>query len=366
MKISIGSKIVEGPWGGGNLFAINLSNYLKERGHEVYYDLSIPDIDLILLTDPRSRSESSSTYNHLEIEKYKQLVNPNVAVVQRINECDERKNTDNINQYYLNASNVADQVVFVSTWLRNIYVNIGMKKEKTSVILAGANQEIFNREKNNTWNRNLPLKIVTHHWSSHKNKGFDIYKKIDEMVDKENWKNRIEFTYIGNMNNDYTFNNSKIVEPLAGNQLSAELKKHHLYVTASINEPSGNHHIEAAQCGLPILYTDSGGIPEYCNGFGLSFDNNNFESKLTEIISNYDMYIEKLKTYPFNSDKMCKEFLSLFEDLVKEKQNSKVDFKTGFQGTFLLIRNKTINKIKVNIFLNIQSFIASLLRKFKK
>ena len=25
MKVSIGSKIVQGPWGGGNLFAINLS-----------------------------------------------------------------------------------------------------------------------------------------------------------------------------------------------------------------------------------------------------------------------------------------------------------------------------------------------------
>ena len=186
------------------------------------------------------------------------------------------------------------------------------------------------------------------------------------MVNKENWKNRIEFTYIGNMNNDYTFSHSNIVKPLAGYNLSAELKKHHLYVTASINEPSGNHHIEAAQCGLPILYTDSGGIPEYCNGFGLNFDNNNFESKLSEIISNYDEYIKKLKTYPFNSDKMCKEFLSLFEDLVIEKQKSKIDFKKGSKGTLLLIRNKTVNKIRANIFLSIQSFIASLLRKLKK
>ena len=96
MKVSIGSKIVEGPWGGGNLFAINLSNYLLERGHSVLYDLTEPDIDLILLTDPRSRSESSSTFNHIEIEKYKKFVNPNVSVVQRINECDERKNTSNI------------------------------------------------------------------------------------------------------------------------------------------------------------------------------------------------------------------------------------------------------------------------------
>ena len=55
MKVSIGSKIVRGPWGGGNLFAINLSNFLLKNGHEVRYDLTEPDIDLILLTDPRSR-----------------------------------------------------------------------------------------------------------------------------------------------------------------------------------------------------------------------------------------------------------------------------------------------------------------------
>ena len=70
MKVSIGSKIVEGPWGGGNLFAVNLRNFLIKNGNKVIYDLSEPDIDLILLTDPRSRSESSSTFNHLEISKY--------------------------------------------------------------------------------------------------------------------------------------------------------------------------------------------------------------------------------------------------------------------------------------------------------
>ena len=35
MKVSIGSKIVNGPWGGGNLFVKNLSNFLLSNGHEV-------------------------------------------------------------------------------------------------------------------------------------------------------------------------------------------------------------------------------------------------------------------------------------------------------------------------------------------
>ena len=144
MKVSIGSRIVEGPWGGGNLFAINLRDYLIKKGHKVVFDLAHSDIDLILLTDPRSKKESSSTFNHIDILKYKNLVNPNVSVVQRVNECDERKNTNNINQLYLEASNVSDHVIFVSSWLREIYLNLGLKKEKTSVILAGSNKSIFN------------------------------------------------------------------------------------------------------------------------------------------------------------------------------------------------------------------------------
>ena len=205
MKISIGSKIVEGPWGGGNLFVKNLSNYLIKKGHKVIYDLSESDIDLILLTDPRSRKESSSTFNHNDILKYKKYVNANSVVVQRINECDERKGTDFINQFYLNASNCADHVVFVSSWLKDIYLKLGMSKDKTSVILAGANSEIFNSKNSSNWNKKEKIKLVTHHWSNHKNKGFDSYQQIDGLISHEKWKNKIEFTYIGNFNQEYDF-----------------------------------------------------------------------------------------------------------------------------------------------------------------
>ena len=71
MKISIGSKIVDGPWGGGNLFIKNMTEYLVSQGHEVINSLSESNIDLILLTDPRNKRESSSTFNHIDIAKYK-------------------------------------------------------------------------------------------------------------------------------------------------------------------------------------------------------------------------------------------------------------------------------------------------------
>ena len=53
MKISIGTRIKDGPWGGGNLFAINLRDFLEKAGHEVVYDLEDDDIDIILITEPR-------------------------------------------------------------------------------------------------------------------------------------------------------------------------------------------------------------------------------------------------------------------------------------------------------------------------
>ena len=72
-------------------FCCKFKKYLQKNGHSVIHDLCDKDIDIILLTDPRSRKESSSTFNHEDIKKYKRFVNPNVVVIQRINECDERK-----------------------------------------------------------------------------------------------------------------------------------------------------------------------------------------------------------------------------------------------------------------------------------
>ena len=97
MKVSIGTKIKEGPWGGGNLFAINLKNYLESNGIEVVNHLNDDDIDLILITEPRKTSESSA-FTHLDVQNYLYFVNDKTVVVHRLNECDERKGTNYVNR----------------------------------------------------------------------------------------------------------------------------------------------------------------------------------------------------------------------------------------------------------------------------
>ena len=95
-------------------------------------------------------------------------------------------------------------------------------------------------------------------------KGFDVYKKLDELSEEVDWKGKIEFTYIGNLPKGFNFKNSRVINPLSGEKLAEQLVSHHIYITASNNEPAGMHHIEGALCGLPIIYKNSGALPEYC------------------------------------------------------------------------------------------------------
>ena len=60
LKISIGSKLIDGPWGGGNLFISNLVNYLKQKDVDLFSDLSDNQLDIILLTEPRFNSPTST------------------------------------------------------------------------------------------------------------------------------------------------------------------------------------------------------------------------------------------------------------------------------------------------------------------
>ena len=318
MKVAIGSKYIDGPYGGGNLFIKNIKSYLIENNHNVVFELKDKDIDIILLINPLYDSEHS-TFNHLDIIYYQKFINPEAISIQRINECDERKNTNYVNKQILNSNKFIDHTIFVSTWIKNLFVEKGLQKENSNVILSGSDSAIFNRAGKSQWNKKEPIKLVTHHWSGNWMKGFETYLAIDKLLQKDEWKNKLKFFYIGNIPNDLNFENTKVIPPLDDVNLALELKKKDIYITGSINEPSGNHHIEAAQCGLPILFIESGGIPEYCKGYGIEFTTENLEEKLKLLISQFDDYFEKMEFYLNSSEKMGKEFLAIFEKLIEDK-----------------------------------------------
>jgi len=315
MKISINYEIKKGPWGGGNRFVQELTSALNERGDEVISNLNKNDIDLILLIDPRWRN-SSISYSFGEVARYLKFKNPDAIVVHRVNECDERKKTRFINGQLGRANYVADYTVFVGSWLKQLDVWRNKTSVESCVILNGANEDIFNSIGHQPWGGSGPLKLVTHHWGANWNKGFDIYAKLDKMLSQDSWRKNLEFTYIGNLPKGFQFKTASYIPPLDGSELANELRRHHIYLTASLNEPGGNHQNEGALCGLPILYRHSGCMPEYCDGYGESFTDDTFEDSLRKLITNYFFLNDAMLSYPHTAKSMCIQYTKLFDDLV--------------------------------------------------
>ena len=339
MKLAIGSKIITGPWGGGNNFIINLNQYLKKKGCEVFFDLKNKNIDIILLTDPREKSQTAS-FNHFDVYNYIKQVNPDVLVVHRINECDERKNTADVNKQILYANSFSDFSVFISTWLYDLFSNL-KRFDESKIICNGANKSIFFSKFKKHF-KNEKFKIVTHHWSNHVNKGFEIYKLIDQKLSSDkDFNDKIEFTFIGNLPKNYNFTNTNLIKPLRNIELANEIRKNHAYITGSVNEPGGNHQNEAINCGLPILYLNSGCMKEYCDGYGIEYSKENLFEKINEMVRNHEKFESKISNYKFHSEFTCSEYYELFKKLIIEKEK------------FLKIRNlpkiSILNKIKIKL-----------------
>jgi len=355
MKVAIGSEIFNGPWGGGNLFVINLKKYLIEKNIKVINNLVDPDIDIILLTEPRVESVTS-TISISEARLYKTFINKNVKIVHRINECDERKNTSYVNKKMKKVSKYADFTVFVSSWLSDLYKREGIKTKNSKVIMSGSDIEIFNNKNKKTWDQKSKLKIVTHHWGANWNKGFDTYIYLDKLLENKEFKNKFEFNYIGNLPKNFSFLNANYFKPLNGSNLANKLKENNLYITGSINEPSGNHQIEASLCGLPVLYLDSGGIPEYQKSFGIEFQLQNLENTLEKIYNNFTFYFERNKKFNFTSNSMCEEYLKTFRFLYQQKSKKKTNFYFYFYKILF----------KLNVIKYLRIFISKIIFKLRK
>jgi hypothetical protein len=217
------------------------------------------------------------------------------------------------------ANLVADHTVFIASWLRGL--NLWRGEGEASVILNGADPSVFHPGSAPAWQPGQPLRLVTHHWGGHAMKGFDVYHAIDRMLASQDWRGRLEFTYVGNLPGGLRFENARYVEPLDGPALADELRGHHAYVTASINEPAGMHHIEGAMCGLPLLYRRSGALPEYCDGFGEGFDGpQDFVPALDRMTAAYAEHRSRLAAYPHTAERMCEGYLALFADLLARRE----------------------------------------------
>lgn len=246
-------------WGGGAWFVNAMYDHASMFGHET---LSISDVhagkwpDIILIVGLDADDMGLSAHAAINYSRIMMVRNGiKVSTVLRVNECDARKATTNVDGQWRSMSQLVDGTIFVSKWLQQYHSNWFCSNN--SVIHNGVSDTIFHPS-SKTRNSDK-LKLVTHHWSNNQLKGFDVYEKLDAYIGVHS---NIEFTYIGRDRG--TFKNTNLVAPLHGVALGNELNKHDVYISASRFDPGPNHVIEALSCELPtFVHPDGGGAVEF-------------------------------------------------------------------------------------------------------
>jgi glycosyltransferase involved in cell wall biosynthesis len=301
MKICIAHKLVQGPWGGGNSFAEQLGLFLKRKNYDVVFELS-PNIDVVLMIDPRA----VSAFPFDKVMEYKNRY-PNVKIIHRVNDTDKARPyaPPTREKYFIDINKQTDHTIFISEWLRDHYVEGGFDLDHNhSVIVNGCSSEYYYPKEENKIGSTINL--ITHHWGDGPLKGFDIYNYLDIALKDQ----PVNFTYLGRYNKDYQPKNINLIPPQSPKEIGNILREHDLYITGARWEACGMHHIEAARCGLPVLYHKEGGaVPEVCRNHGVEYyDELSLFRGLQEIIDNYDSYRSKIDYDYLSIDRCCEEY----------------------------------------------------------
>jgi glycosyltransferase involved in cell wall biosynthesis len=287
MKVYVSKKPVVGPWGGGNKFVNKLIEKLKEVNVDITFDLT-KDVGVIFCFDPRPNKQGLwflDYYNHK-----KEL---GTKIIQRVGDVGTHSKprlTDLVKQ----SVQISDFIIFPSMWSKDI---IGYKKSNFKII-HNAPLAIFHQNKKKNHKNFKTKKIVTHHWSTNKKKGFDYYKFLGDKIYSGDLKDT-EFTYIGRYNTEFISKGIKLIEPMNENDLCKILPSFDIYLTASIEEAGANHVLEAMAVGLPIVYRNVGcSISEYCKNYGSGYTSK--DTMVDELMSagsrQYPEYTETIDT----------------------------------------------------------------------
>jgi glycosyltransferase involved in cell wall biosynthesis len=217
------------------------------------------------------------------------------------------------------ANKVADYTVFIADWLRDYHVARWFDPKKPhKAIYNGADPAIYHPIGSRTYRQGDVMRLVTHHWSDNPLKGFDVYARIDDLIAAGELPG-FELRVIGRWPESLKWKAALTFPPSSGDALADQLRACHAYVTASRWEPCGMHHVEGAQCGLPLVYhEDGGGIVEAGMKYGLGF-RDDVKAALMEMRSRYGLLRQRVLDLMPDGEQMCWEYERAIRDLLLQR-----------------------------------------------
>ena len=159
---------------------------------------------------------------------------------------------------------LADATLAISHATIAMYRQIGVELVEPRVVHNGCDPSIFHPHGRAPFSRDAKIRLVSTSWSDNPRKGGPTYRWLEDQLDWDHY----EFTFVGNSSTP--FERIRHLPPLPSRELAEELRRHHVFVTATENDAYSNALVEALWCGLPAIYLDSGGSAEAVKeaGFG--------------------------------------------------------------------------------------------------
>lgn len=307
-RIAISMEPTRSAWGGASSFVSQLASLLRRRGWRIQYSLS-PVPDVVLVIDPRS-DHPRKKFGLCELREFKEA-HPHIPIVHRINECDQRKGTNDIDELLRQTNALSDYTVFIAEWLRDYFAAKWFDIARPhSCIYNGADPAIYHPFGSSIPKGGDPLRVVTHHWSDNSLKGFDIYEKVDHLI-ADGKLPEFQLVIIGRWPSSIGWRSAELHEPCTGHALAEKLRNCHIYLTASRWEPCGMHHVEGAQCGLPLVYhEDGGGIVEAGRKYGLGYRDDPSQA-LREVAARWPEFRRKVLSSLPSGDRMVMDYADI-------------------------------------------------------
>lgn len=310
--VAINLRPRSGSWGGANQWVAQMVRWLEFTGYAVRFDLKQKP-DCVLLT--HTGLATATEFDFAAVEKLRKNKGF-VPCLHRINDNDIRKETSEMDAYLARSSGVADHTVFVSGWLRDYHAGKWFDVSRAhSVIHPGADPRYFHPIGNQAPKDKEKTRLVTHHWSNHWKKGFDVYQEIDRLLAGPLGE-KFELWVIGRWPEEIQWQQARTLRAASGAELASLLRQCHGYVSASRFEPGAMHVVEGLQCGLPLIYhPDTGGTVEWGKSFGVEIG-----SDLAGALENFagqraDLR-KKLLATPPSGAVMASEYGQLIQGLI--------------------------------------------------
>jgi glycosyltransferase involved in cell wall biosynthesis len=247
------------------------------------------------------------------------MAHPKIPILHRINECDQRKGTDDIDELLRQTNELCNHTVFIAEWLRDYFAAKWFDLSKPhSCVYNGADPSVYHPFGNFLPRRGETIRIVTHHWSDNPLKGFDVYEKVDHLI-ADGKLPGFSLRVIGRWPKSIRWRSAELIGPMTGRPLARKLRECNIYLTASRWEPCGMHHVEGAQCGLPLVYhEDGGGIVEAGLKYGIGYKDDPSEG-LKQMALRLPEFRNKLLRAMPSGDRMAMDYADLCQYLVTNR-----------------------------------------------